>query len=46
MATMNVMKGDLNLQFRTLRLSPFPVPPEASTSSRSTTMTHNDAEML
>jgi hypothetical protein len=42
MATMNVMKRNLNLQFTTLRLSPITVPPEVITSSRSIMMTHND----
>jgi len=42
MATMNLTKRNLNLQFTTLRLSPIPVPPEVITSSRSIMMTHND----
>ena len=46
MATMNAMKGNLNLQFRTQRLSPNPVLPEVITSSRSITMTENDVAVL
>lgn len=46
MATMNMMKRNLNLQFRTVSLSPIPVPSAAIISSRSTTMRPNDVEVL